>query len=155
MILKKQAYPVMAWVLVLCLFGCAEPTIKPSDDLKRIQEIDRFIITLEEFVRGREVSSIKGSFAPEAGRTLDGLDRAYKSIKKPGLDLVIDRIMIDGEEVRVAVHWEFRWTNSSNGNTAIVRGNATLELEGSDPLRIRSIKGDDPFLAPLNGAAAP
>jgi hypothetical protein len=143
------------WMILAFLAGCSQPEIRETDDSKRIQQVDQFLKGLEGLIGARDTSSLRNAYPPERMREIEGLDRVVRLIEAPRMELFLDWILMDGDQVEVALHWEYRWNRSDEDGVSVRRGNATFQLDGVDVLRIRSIRGDNPFLAPLTGEVLP
>lgn len=126
--------------------ACAQAPVKSTPDSQRLQQIDLF---LDSFRRSFEEKNFQtfSSLYPEKDRTdLRSISSVWPSMDRPQLLFNVDRIVLEGEIVRVALHWDLRW-NSGENEPVKQRGNAVFRLDGLSELKILEIQGENPFLA--------
>ncbi|MBI3610247.1 MAG: hypothetical protein HY204_06045 [Nitrospirae bacterium] len=131
---------------LLATAGCEQPPVKPTEDSRRLQQIDAFIEGLRSAYEGRNIQSFSAGYPSERQNDLKTIASALDSMTSPRLDFIIDRIVLQGETVRVALHWELRW-QSAKDLPVKQRGNALFQFAGKSDLRLQTIEGDNPFMA--------
>ena len=129
--------------------------MRPTDDFKRIQQIDGFLEHLEGLVRNKDIAAIESQLGSEPRSDREDLRAVMRRLERPQMELYVDRVMLDQNEVEVALHWEYRWSLPEEKESSVRRGNASMILEGDDELRIKVVTGENPFLAPLTGKVLP
>lgn len=155
----KARNPVIAGFLTLLLLSgaCAHPPVQPTEDIKRIQQIDSFLEGLRHLLQNKDLTGLAALYPPDRQEEIQALSQILTSIEQPRLDFFIDRILLDQDTATVALHWEFRWGHPpeiTGGSKSLQRrGNATLRLKGTQDLHLSTIEGDNPFLAPLTAKA--
>ena len=132
---------------LLWMAGCEHPPVKPTDDSKRIHQIDTFLESLRLAYEGRNVQSFSAWYPQNRQVDLPVITSLLDAMDHPQLDFLIDRIVLEGETVRVSLHWELRW-RSQNARPVKQRGNTLFHLTGKSELRLQTIEGDNPFTAP-------
>jgi hypothetical protein len=145
---NKCFFPVLAGCLVLVL-GCEHAAIKPTEDSKRLQLIDAYIENLRVAFEGRNLQAFSSAYLADRSDDLKTVSAFMDSASSPHLDILIDRIVLQGDAVQVSLHWELRWTSERTGLVK-QRGNALFELAGKGDLRLQAIEGDNPFIAPAS-----
>jgi hypothetical protein len=129
--------------------GCEHAPVKPTEDSKRLQQIDAFVENLRVVYEGKNLRAFSSLYPGERADDLRTIAAFMDSASAPRLDFLIDRIVLQDETVRVLLHWELRWTSEKAGS-AIQRGNTLLQLAGKSDLRLQAIEGDNPFTAPAS-----
>ena len=134
---------------LLAISGCEHAPVKPTEDSKRLQQIDAFVENLRVVYEGRNLQAFSALYPDERADDLRSIAAFMDSASAPRLDFMIDRIVLQDETVRVSLHWELRWKSDAAGS-AIQRGNTLLQLAGKSDLRLQAIGGDNPFTAPAS-----
>lgn len=145
-------------VLLLLSGACTHSEIKPTEDIKRIQQIDSFLEDLRHLLQAKDLTGLSARYPQDRQEEIQALAQILTPIEQPRLDFFIDRILLDQDTATVALHWEFRWGQSPESALGGVgdsksleqRGNATFRLKGTLDLHLLTIEGDNPFLAPLS-----
>ena len=140
--------------LLLLSGACTHSEIKPTEDIKRIQQIDSFLEDLRHLLQAKDLTGLSARYPQDRQEEIQALAQILTPIEQPRLDFFIDRILLDQDTATVALHWEFRWGQSpetvGDSKSLEQRGNATLRLKGTLDLHLLTIEGDNPFLAPLS-----
>lgn len=68
--------------------------------------------------------------------------RTYDSI---ALELAIERILIDGENSDMYVHWQGQWKPQGTDVPIRERGHGRLQWVGNQSILLRAVDGDLPF----------
>jgi len=130
-------------------FGCEHAAVKPTEDSKRLQLIDAYIENLRVVFEGRNFQAFSTAYLDNRPDDLQEISNFMISAASAQLDFLIDRIVLQGDRVRVSLHWELRWSSERTG-LAKQRGNALFELTGKTDIHLESIEGDNPFTAPAS-----
>jgi hypothetical protein len=131
------------------LSGCEHAPVKPTEDSKRLQQIDAFVENLRGVYEGKNLQAFSLLYPGERADDLRTITAVMDSSSAPHLDFLIDRIVLQDETVRVSLHWELRWTSEKTGPVK-QRGNTLLQLTGKSDLRLQTLEGDNPFTAPAS-----
>ena len=137
------------FVVFLLLVACTQPEVKPTEDLQRIQQIDRFLENLRHLVQANDVTQLAVLYPQDREEEIENMSKAIRSMKEPHLDFFIDRIVIDQDTAKVALHWELTWTRTPGPIPVTRRGNTTFYIKGMKDLILNDLEGDNPFLASL------
>lgn len=144
--------------LLLLSGACTHPSVQPTEDIKRIQQIESFLEGLRHLLQNKDLTGLSAQYPQDRQEEIQALAQILTSIEQPRLDFFIDRILLDQDTATVALHWEFRGGHPPESALGEVggskslqrRGNATLRLKGTPDLHLSTIEGDNPFLAPLS-----
>jgi hypothetical protein len=76
------------------------------------------------------------------------------------LEFTVERIMIEGDNVDVFVHWQGLWKKNADDPGLRQRGHTKLQWVGTQSILLRGIQGDIPFginarQAPIDPANSP
>jgi hypothetical protein len=61
------------------------------------------------------------------------------------LDFTVERIMIQGDDIDVFVHWQGLWKKNADDPGLRQRGHTRLQWVGTKSILLRGIQGDTPF----------
>jgi hypothetical protein len=137
------------FVVLLLLVACTQPDVKPTEDINRIQQIDSFLDNLRLLVQANDVTRLADFYPQDRQEEIVSMSEGIRSMKEPRLDFFIDRIVLDQDTAKVALHWELTWRKSPDPISVTRRGNTTFYIKGMKDLILNDLEGDNPFLAPL------
>ncbi len=135
--------------LVLLVLSCASPQVKPTAELKEVQQVDLFIETIRAAYEAGDFQTFNGAFSPEQQSGQSRVPSLLKLMDSPVLEFTLDQIVLEEEQTVVSLHWELQWLSPSSEKVK-QRGNARFILIGDNALQVQSILGDNPFTAPEN-----
>jgi len=137
---------LVGWSL-LFIAGCSKGQVKLTETDQQISRIDSFLIGLEEVYGKKDLSALKSYFSPkfqeEHPETFKAVQEVFEKADQLQMDLTVDLIQIDGEKVKVLLHWNVN--SQSPQGTFQNRGNTTLQLKEDTALQIVALEGDNPF----------
>jgi hypothetical protein len=61
------------------------------------------------------------------------------------LDFAVERIMIEGDDIDVFVHWQGLWKKDPDDPGLRQRGHTRLQWVGTQSILLRGVQGDAPF----------
>lgn len=142
------AYALIGWCgLVFLLAACSSKVIQYPEDHERFRRIDQAMEALREAYQKKDRSALHDLMLP-----LDQMERlqheveqdfdAYHSIV---LEFKIERIMIEGDDVDIYVHWQGIWKKDADDNGLRQRGHGRLQWVGTHSILLRGAQGDLPF----------
>ncbi|MCP9440275.1 MAG: nuclear transport factor 2 family protein [Nitrospira sp.] len=154
--LGVQERAVSSWLLVagwVALFACSlsgcssKKPLQHPEDHERIQRIDQAVEALREAYQEKNVSSFRSLLQPDAQlnqlqREVEADFETFDSIK---LDFTIERVIIEGSDVDVYVHWQGAWKKRGEEAGVRHRGSARLQWTGHGSVLLRGVQGDLPF----------
>jgi hypothetical protein len=137
---------VIGWVL-LSLTACSKGQVKLTETEEQIQKIDTFLSGLEEVYGKKDLATMKSYFSPQFQEQhpelFQALQKTFEGTDQVQMDLTIDLIQIEGQKVKVLLHWDA--TSQSVQGILQQRGNTTLQLMEQGNLQIIALDGDNPF----------
>ena len=147
--------PFKYWVVfvvfiggLLTISGCEHAPVKPTEDSKRLQQIDAFVENLRVTYEGKNVQAFSPLYPNTHPEDLRAIVSFLTSVNSLHLDFMIDQIVLQDDDVQVALHWELHW-KSEKTDLVKQRGNTLFHLAGKSDLHLQTIDGDNPFTAPL------
>lgn len=133
--------------LLLAGVGCGGKVIQYPEDHERYLRIDRAVDSLREAYVQKKLSAMKELMAPvdslvSVQREAESDFETYSDI---ALEFNIERIMIEGENIDVYVHWQGLWKKDPDDPGFHQRGHTRLQWAGTDHVLLQGIQGDVPF----------
>ena len=133
--------------LLLISVGCGGKTIQYPEDHERYLRIDRAVESLRQAYVKKDSSDLASLMMP-----IDQLDRLreeaqsdFETFSAITVDYAIERIMIDGDNVDVFVHWQGLWKKNADDPGLRQRGHTKLQWVGTQSILLRGVQGDVPF----------
>jgi hypothetical protein len=133
--------------LLLIGVGCGGKTIQYPEDHERYLRIDRAVESLRQAYVRKDSSDLASLMMP-----IDQLDRLreeaqsdFETFSAITVDFAIERIMIDGDNVDVFVHWQGLWKKDADDPGLRQRGHTKLQWVGTQSILLRGVQGDVPF----------
>ncbi len=139
-------------LLGLCLLaelvlGCSSKGPQYPEDHARYRRIDAAVEELRRAYVEKNQSALESIMLP-----VDALERLQLDIKRDFqefqeivLDFAIDRIVIEGENIEVYVHWQGHWKRDPGDPGLRDRGHGMLRWVGVQSILLSGIEGDLPF----------
>jgi hypothetical protein len=133
--------------LILFLTACSSKTVQYPEDHERFRRIDHAVETLREAYQKKDRSGFESLMLPldqleQLQRDAEADFEAFHSI---ALDFKTERIMIEGDDVDVYVHWQGVWKKDPDDAGIRHRGHARLQWVGTHAILLRGVQGDLPF----------
>ena len=146
--LSRRFYVLFLWILfVPVTVGCAGKTLQYKEDHDRIVRIDQAVESLRKAYVERDRSGIEALLLPSG--TLDQLQREmysdFDTFRDIQLEFVIERILIEGDNIDVFVHWQGQWKRTPEDVGTRQRGHGRLAWVGTQSILLREAQGDLPF----------
>jgi len=150
--MSPHKFPLLS---VLLLFGsmvfigagCSGKTIQYPEDHERYLRIDRAVELLRQAYVKKDASDLASLMMP-----LDQLDRLreeaqgdFETFSAITLDFTVERIMIEGDDIDVFVHWQGLWKKDTDDPGLRQRGHTRLQWVGTKSILLRGVQGDSPF----------
>lgn len=138
----------VGWLALVLLFAaCSSKTIQYPEDHERFRRIDQAVEALREAYQTKDRSRFESLMLP-----LDPLEQLHRDAEADfeafhsiALDFKTERIMIEGDDVDVYVHWQGVWKRDSEDAGIRQRGHARLQWVGTHSILLRGVQGDLPF----------
>jgi hypothetical protein len=141
--------PLTVWMLVLAavLGACSSKTLQYPEDHERFRRIDQAVESLRTAYQEKNRSKFESLLLP-----LDQLDQLQQEAEADfavfhsiALDFKTERIMIEGDDIDVYVHWQGIWKRDPEDAGLRQRGHARLQWIGTHSILLRGVQGDLPF----------
>ena len=133
--------------MLLIGVGCGGKTIQHPEDHERYLRIDRAVESLRQAYVKKDSSDLASLMM-----SIDQLDRLreeaqvdFETFSAIVLDFAIERIMIEGDNVDVFVHWQGLWKKDPDDPGLRQRGHTKLQWVGTQSILLRGVQGDAPF----------
>jgi hypothetical protein len=139
---------------LLWISGCEHAPVKPTEDSKRLQQIDAFVENLRVTYESRNGQAFSTQYLDTRPDDLRAIVSFLAAVNSLRLNFMIDQIVLQDDKVQVALHWENRW-KSEKTDWVKQRGDALFHLAGKSDLHLQSIDGENPFTAPINSPVSP
>jgi hypothetical protein len=140
--------PLSLFVLVAAIgSGCSAKTIQYPEDHERYRRIDQAVESLRQAYEQKDASKMAALMVPtdQIDRLQRDLDGDFESFSSIELAFAIERIMIDGDDVDVFVHWQGLWKKNPDDPGLRQRGHTRLQWVGTVSILLRGVQGDSPF----------
>ena len=137
---------LLGFVLILGV-SCSGKTIQYKDDHDRILRIDQAVESLRKSYVERDRSALEALLLPSGG--LDQVQRDihsdFDTFRDIQLEFSIERILIEGDNIDVFVHWQGQWKRNPGEAGTRQRGHGRLAWVGTQSILLREAQGDLPF----------
>lgn len=138
---------VLSALVLVVTVGCAGKTLQYKDDHDRILRIDQAVESLRKSYVERDRSGLEALLLQSGN--LDPLQRDifgdFETFRDIQLEFSIERIMIEGDNIDVFVHWQGQWKRDPAEVGIRQRGHGRLAWVGTQSILLREAQGDLPF----------
>ena len=127
--------------------GCSGKTIQYPDDHERYRRIDQAVESLRQAYEKKDASKMAALMVPtdQIDRLQRDVDSDFETFSSIALAFSIERIMVDGDDVDVFVHWQGLWKKNVDDPGLRQRGHTRLQWVGTLSILLRGVQGDSPF----------
>jgi hypothetical protein len=144
----SRLYVPFLWIFSVALMvGCAGKTLQYKEDHDRIVRIDQAVEALRKAYVERDRSGVEALLLPSGN--LDQLQREmysdFDTFRDIQLEFAIERILIEGDNIDVFVHWQGQWKRSPEDPGTRQRGHGRLSWVGTQSILLQEAQGDLPF----------
>ncbi len=137
---------LLCFLLVMTV-GCAGKTLQYKDDHDRILRIDQAVESLRKSYVEKDRSALEALLLPSGN--LDQVQRDihgdFDTFRDIQLEFSIERILIEGDNIDVFVHWQGQWKRDPAEVGTRQRGHGRLAWVGTKSILLREAQGDLPF----------
>ncbi len=133
--------------LFLFLSACSSKGPQYPEDHERFRRIDAAVESLRKAYVNRDASALESLML-----SLDALERLQRDARRDfdrfreiTLDWTIERIVIDGDNIDVFVHWQGQWKREPGESGIRQRGHGRLQWVGVQSILLKGLEGDLPF----------
>ncbi|MDH4235653.1 MAG: hypothetical protein OEV17_00265 [Nitrospira sp.] len=127
--------------------GCSSKTLQYPADHERIQRIDRAVESLRDAYQSKDPSAFRAVLLPldELESLQHQVEADFDAFHAISLEFKVERVMIEGDNIDVYVHWQGVWKKHADDTGVRQRGHARLQWAGTTSILLRGVQGDLPF----------
>jgi hypothetical protein len=127
--------------------GCGGKKVQYPEDHERYLRIDRAVESLRHAYVKKEASDLASLMMPtdQLERLQEEARSDFETFNAITLDFVIERIMVEGDDIDVFVHWQGLWKKDADDPGLRQRGHTRLQWVGTQSILLRGVQGDAPF----------
>jgi len=146
---KFPLFPVLVLLGSISLIGvgCGGKTIQYPEDHERYLRIDRAVESLRQAYVKKDSSDLASLMIPsdQLERLREEAQGDFETFSAITLDFAVERIMIEGDNIDVFVHWQGLWKKDADDPGLRQRGHTRLQWVGTQSILLRGVQGDAPF----------
>jgi hypothetical protein len=146
---KFSLIPVLLLVGSISLIGvgCGGKKIQYPEDHERYLRIDRAVESLRQAYVRKDLSDLASLMMPseQLDRLREEAQGDFQTFSAITLDFTVERIMVEGDDVDVFVHWQGLWRKNTDDPGLRQRGHTRLQWVGTQSILLRGVQGDAPF----------
>jgi hypothetical protein len=127
--------------------GCSGKVIQYPEDHERYLRIDRAVESLRQSYVKKDASELASLMMPieQLDRLREEAQGDFETFSDITLDFAVERIMIEGDDIDVFVHWQGLWKKDAEDPGLHQRGHTRLQWIGTQSILLRGVQGDSPF----------
>jgi len=127
--------------------ACSEVELKNPEEYARFERVVDAVNTLEQAYVKQDMEGIRNLLLPldSLSHWQQEVQRDFQAYADISLDLVIDRVEIDGDLISVYVSWRGVWKRTNDGAGFLARGEGILHWNGTQVILLSGVEGDLPF----------
>ena len=146
---KYPLFPVLVLLGSIALIGvgCSGKAIQYPEDHERYLRIDQAVESLRQAYEKKDLSDLASLMVPndQLERLREEAQDDFEIFSTITLDFVVERIMIEGDDIDVFVHWQGLWKKDADDPGLRQRGHTRLQWVGTQSILLRGVQGDAPF----------
>ena len=146
---KFSLIPVLLLLGSISLIGigCGGKKIQYPEDHERYLRIDRAVESLRQAYQKKDSSDLASLMMPidRLNRLREEAQGDFETFSAITLDFSVERIMIEGDDIDVFVHWQGLWKKDADDPGLRQRGHTKLQWAGTQSILLRGVQGDAPF----------
>jgi hypothetical protein len=146
---KFSLLPVLLLLGSISLIGvgCGGKSIQYPEDHERYLRIDLAVESLRQAYVKKDSSDLASLMMPidQLARLREEAQGDFETFSAITLDFAVERIMIDGDDIDVFVHWQGLWKKDPDDPGLRQRGHTRLQWVGTQSILLRGVQGDAPF----------
>jgi hypothetical protein len=145
----RSSLSLVGWIALLALAagGCPSKTLQYPADHERMRRVDRAMESLRDAYQEKNPSGFRAMMLPID--QLEPLQRQaeedFAAFHSISLEFKIERVMIEGDDIDVYVHWQGVWKTHADDKGVRQRGHGRLQWVGTHSILLRGVQGDLPF----------
>lgn len=134
-------------LLVPSAVSCSKKEPRYPEDHARFLRIDEAVENLRTAYVQKDGEALKELLLPfePLEQLTEDIRNDFKTFHTIDLEFTIDRIMIDGDQIDVYVHWQGFWKRAPQDVGIRERGHGVLRWTGTQSILLKEVQGDLPF----------
>ncbi len=145
----QQVIRILAAVALVAptAMSCSKKELRYPEDHARFVRIDRAVEDLRTAYVEKDSEALKElllPFEPLAQLSQD-IRTDFKTFQTIDVEFTIDRVIIDGDEIDVYLHWQGFWKRAPEDVGIRERGHGMLRWMGTQSILLKEVQGDLPF----------
>lgn len=135
------------WCLVLLLAACSSKTVQYPEDHERFRRIDQAVESLRSAYQKKDSSGLQSVMLPvdQLEQVQRDAEQDFEAFHSIVLEFKTERIIIEGDDVDVYIHWQGIWKKDPDDAGIRQRGHARFQWVGTHSILLRGVQGDLPF----------
>jgi hypothetical protein len=146
---KFPLFPILVLFGSISLLGvgCGGKTNPHPEDHERYLRIDQAVESLRQAYVKKNSSDLASLMTPgnQLERMREETQGDFATFSAITLDFSVERIMVQGDDIDVFVHWQGLWKKNADDPGLRQRGHTRLQWVGTKSILLRGIQGDIPF----------
>ncbi len=132
---------------VIVLPGCKKKGPRYPEDHARFERITEVVDTLHQAYISHDIETTRELLLPlETLQAWEqGIQRDFETYSDISLDLLIERILIQGDLISVFISWQGEWKRTPEDKGMRARGHGILHWSGTHVILLSAVEGDLPF----------
>ena len=117
------------------------------EDHERYLRIDQAVESLRQAYVKKDSSDLASLMMPteQLERLQEEARSDFETFSAITLDFMIERIMVEGDDIDVFVHWQGLWKKDADDPGLRQRGQTRLQWVATQSILLRGVQGDAPF----------
>ncbi len=145
----QQVIRILAAVALVApiVMSCSKKELRYPEDHARFVRIDGAVEDLRTAYVEKDSEALKElllPFEPLAQLSQD-IRTDFKTFQTIDVEFTIDRVIIDGDEIDVYLHWQGFWKRAPEDVGIRERGHGMLRWMGTQSILLKEVQGDLPF----------
>lgn len=145
----NQRFAAVALVVsaLIASIGCGAKVAQYPEDHERYLRIDKAVESLRQAYVKKDSSAMAALMMPidQLEQLQQEAESDFESFQIITLEFRVERIMIEGDDIDVYVHWQGVWKKDPEDPGQRQRGHARLQWVGTKAVLLRAVQGDVPF----------
>ncbi|HEY6085988.1 MAG TPA: hypothetical protein VIU63_11385 [Nitrospira sp.] len=145
--IRASVLALLVWSAIFGSSGCGSKEVQYPEDHERYLRIDKAVETLRQSYVKKNSSALSALMIPidQLERLQRDAESDFETFQAITLEFRIERVMIEGEDVDVYVHWQGVWKKDPEDPGLRQRGHTRLQWVGTKAILLRGFQGDAPF----------
>lgn len=127
--------------------SCSKKEPRYPEDHARYLRIDDAVKDLRRAYVAKDSEALGALLLPfePLQQLSQDIRKDFKTFQTIDVEFTIDRIIIDGDEIDVYVHWQGFWKRAPEDVGVRERGHGMLRWTGTQSVLLKEVQGDLPF----------